>query len=557
MSHSHLFRSFSAMALTLSILLLAGCFFGEERKSPSDSTVDTTPPEVVDHYPEIGDTDVERNTAIWVEFSESMDEESVTSGLSVHPLFGYLTSWNGSVLDITLTDLLDASTIYSITIDRMSEDENGNELGFDYMITFMTGSGGDVDAPTILGTVPTSDEVDVPPLQPIEVRFSEPMDLASTENAIDIDPWPGITYIDWQGMTMEIMHGILPQDSLITVTIQSSATDLSGNNLAAPYTWSFRTVLDNERPFLLSEDPENGATDVLTGLNTVVLTFSEPMNPDFQLPVSDIDARFEQAMGEMDDPWNEDLTTATLELQNKLLPGCTYWIRFGGGVTDLAGNIIDPDPTEYGFTMTGDISYFPVQNNYLWRYNHSEEARVVRRIENFSGGTETFDIVTEEETSPGVWRTYEIWHMDRNTTEILHLGRDDYEDGSLDASMTWNDPIVYLKLPVGDHAGTSWNFETFAAMDPASGMDSLYITGTVEIEEFPTSLTADYESLHGTFSGCYIHHLIGNLEFYLEGELVGTESFHEKTWLSPGVGPVRIVGNPGDTDTLYVYDWEL
>jgi hypothetical protein len=93
-------------------------------------------------------------------------------------------------------------------------------------------------------------------------------------------------------------------------------------------------------------------------------------------------------------------------------------------------------------------------------------------------------------------------------------------------------------------------------MDPASGADTLYISGTVEIEELPENLTADYESLHGTFSGCYIHHLYGNLEFYLEGALVGTESIHEESWLSPGVGPVMIITGFG-SDTLSVYDWEL
>ena len=557
MSRSRLFRSQFAFVLVLPLLLSAGCFFGDDKETPSEPTGDTTPPEIVDHYPTYGATEIERNALIWIEFSESMNEESVTDGLTMNPTFGYLTSWDGYVLDVTPTNLLNSGTLYSITIDEKSEDENGNELGADYVIIFSTGTGSDLVAPTVLDTEPVNGELDVPPLQAIEVRFSEPMELTSVEGAVDIDPWPGITHIDWQGMTMEINHGILPQDSLITVTIQTTATDLAGNNLASPYTWSFRTVLDNERPRLLSASPANGETEVMTSLNTVVLTFSEPMNPEFALPASDIDARFEQAMGEMEDPWSEELTTATLELQNKLLPGCTYWVSFGSGVTDLAGNVIDPEPTYYEFTMTGELSYFPVQNNYIWHYHNSEDAHMARRIENYSGGTETFDIVSEGEISPEVWRTYETWHMGQNTNEILHLGRDEYDEGVYQATMAWDEPIIYLKLPIAGHAGTSWNFETFALMDPASGMDSLYIWGAVEIESSSSNLTADYESLHGTFVGCYIHHLYGNLEFYLEGALVGTESFHEKTWLSPGVGPVGVVSGPGDSDTLYVYDWEL
>ena len=559
MSQSYLFRSLFSFMLVLPLVFGAGCFFGDDDESPNEPAGDTAPPEVIDHYPAFGATDVERNVLIWIEFSESMDEKSVTGNITINPSFGHNASWDGDLLDITPTNLLDANTAYTITIDETSEDLNGNKLGTDYVITFTTGTGGDFTAPTVLGTSPDNGEQNVPLLQPIEVRFSEPMNITSSENAVDIDPWPGIAYIDWHGTAMEINHGILPQDSLITVTIKAAATDLTGNNLASPYTWSFHTVLDNEGPFLLSASPSDGATGVPTNLNAVVFTFSEPMNPEIQVQASNIDARFTQVMGEMENPWNEELTTATLDVSNKLLPGCTYWVRFASGVTDLAGNIINPNPTEYEFTMSGTISYFPAQNNYIWHYFHSEDVHVARRIENYSAGTGTFDLVSEKEISPDVWQTYETWHLDQNTTEILHLGRDEYEGDIYQATMTWDDPIPYLKLPIADYAGTSWSFETFALMPPASGMDSLHIEGTIEIEDFTMNLTADYNPLNGTFNGCYVHHLYGDLEFYLEGAMVGTESMHEITWLSPGVGPARIAqdNGPGDSDTLYVYDWEL
>jgi hypothetical protein len=559
MPHSHLSFSVFACILALSLLSGAGCFFGDDKDSPSESSGDTTPPEVVDHYPPVGATNVERNVLIWIEFSESMDGESVTDNMIIAPSFGYLSSWDDNVLDITPTNLLNASTIYTVTIDEKSEDSNGNQLGAIYIFSFMTGTGGDLTPPTVLSTVPDIDESGVPPLQPIEVRFSEPMNLTSVTNSIEIDPYTEILDIEWMGATMRVYHDILPQDSLITVIIGTLAADLAGNNLASPYTWTFRTVLDEVRPWLLNADPANGATEVATSLNTVVLTFSEPMNPEFEIPASDIDARLEQAMGEMENPWNEELTMVTLDLSNKLLPGCTYWTRFGSGVTDLAGNTIDPNPTGYEFTTLGDLSYFPVQNNYIWYYFHSEDVDVARRIENYVGGTGLFDLVTEAEISPDVWQTYEIWHLARNTAEILHMGRDEYEEGVYQATITWDEPIVYMKLPIGDYAGTSWNFETFALMPLANGMDSLHIEGTVEIEDFPANLLADYDPLDGTFKGCCVHHLYGDLEFYLEGSLVGTESFHEITWLSPGAGPVRIVNDngPSDRDTLYVYDWEL
>ena len=151
----------------------------------------------------------------------------------------------------------------------------------------------------------------------------------------------------------------------------------------------------------------------------------------------------------------------------------------------------------------------------------------------------TFDLVSEKEISPDVWQTYETWHLDQNTTEILHLGRDEYEGDIYQATMTWDEPIPYLKLPIADYAGTSWSFETFALMPPASGMDSLHIEGTIEIEDFTMNLTADYNPLNGTFNGCYVHHLYGEKHPVAQRVVMPQDN------------------GPGDSDTLYVYDWEL
>ncbi len=543
--------------LALSISLGAGCFFGDDKDSPSEPTGDTTSPEIVDYYPADGATNVDRNLVVWIAFSEPMDKESVADDMTIIPSFGYLTSWEGDIFDITPTNLLDAGTAYTITIGETSMDLSGNELGADLSFTFTTNTGGDVVAPTVLGTSPDDGEEDVPPLQPIEVHFSEPMNLTSVAGSIEIDPYTEILGIEWIGTRMEIYHDLLPQETEITLTISTLATDLAGNHLAAPYTWSFTTLLDDVRPYLLDAAPENGETDVMTSLNAVELTFSEPMNPDFQMPAGDLDARLQQALGETEEPWNEELTTVTLELARKLLPGCTYWARFGNGVTDLSGNVIDPNPTDYEFTTAGDVSYFPAQTNYIWRYFHSDDALVQRKIENFSSGTGTFDLAVEYEISPDVWAVGDIWHMQESANEILHLGRDQYEEGLFRFTMTWHEPIVYLRFPIEDYAGTSWNFDTYAVVEESATMDSLTIAGTAEIEESAVDLTADYAPLHGTFAGCYIHHLYGEMVFYLEGSEVGSDSFHMITWYSPGAGPVKIIEGTALGDTSYVYDWEL
>lgn len=540
-----LFVSLVIVLFTLFIAL--GCSEDETPAGPSD----TTPPTVTGHYPADGATDVSRSGPYWVAFSEPMDEDQVEDmlGFDLDP-WEYNCSWSGDTLIITPYALLDAGAEHTITIDGDCEDLAGNAMGDDCSFSFTTTTQADNTPPEVTGTVPSDGATGVGSCAAIRITFSEPMDLTNTEGAVGFDPAPADISFDWEGVTMIVGHLPFPQDATITVTVSTAATDLAGNPLDAAYEFSFTTLVDNIRPYLVSADPANGATNVQTTLSGITCNFSESMFPEFDINPADIDARFIHDFDGDHAAWNGDYSSVTVPARSgiDLLAGCTYWVRFRD-VTDMAGNPIDPNPTLYEFTITGTPDYFLYQDGSVYLRDTSWGEIEERRIENYSSGDGTFDIVYEE--TSGI---HDIWHMRKTGSEIQHLGRDEYDEGAYLFTMTWNDPLTYLKFPVENHLGETWYFSTGATLDADHSMT---LEGSVEIEDYPVNLESG--EMHGTFRGCYVHHLNATVIFYEYGVPADTSVMHEKTWLAEGIGWVKQVAEEtgDDPDTLNVVDWDI
>ncbi len=509
---------------------------------------DTTPPEVLASFPADGATDVTRSGPFWVLFSEEMDTETVESNVSFIPGIYHNLSWKNDTLFVNLTSLLENDYLYSMVIGENCEDTSGNELGADHTVSFNTTGEEDVTAPYVIGTDPSNGENDVSPSNPITITFSEMMAGMfdwSQQNDIEIDPVPDEfeTWMEWLGLDLVIYHPPFPTDSLITVTVSGAATDLSGNPMGDVCQFSFRTLDDNVRPYLAGTSPPNGATGVPRNISQIVMTFSEPMYPYFGMPASNVDARIIGLLSS-EPAWNDDYSSITLTPAMNLFPGCTYWVILGAGVTDQAGNPIDPDPTEYSFTTSGAPQYFLVESSIIWYSSITSAYEETRRIENYNPGTGTFDIVFEE-----VSEIREIWHMQWTSTCILHLGRDEYDGGIYEFTMTWNDPMSFLKLPVTDWADSTW--ESSTTFEGGSG------TETIDCEFHIGGEAVDLENdeLEGTFKGCYIHSMSVTLNKGTGGE----HAIHYTSWLAPGIGWIKtaIEDDYNPPDTLVVYRWEL
>ncbi len=542
-------RALCMMAVLAALPFVSACSSSSTSDGGNSGEPDTTPPAIVAQFPASGATGVTRSGPFWVAFSEPMDRSMFPSGVSFAPGSVYFDlSWKGDTLVIVPSSLLAGGTSHSITIAGAVEDAYGNALGSDFAIPFTTTMDADVTPPTVVGTYPADGATGVLGTLTIEITFSEAMNRGTTQDAISVDPEPADGWAEWEGLTLKLHHSAFPQNSPITITIGVGATDLSGNHLAAPYVFSYRTRTDNTRPYLVSATPANNAVSVPISLSQIVFTFSETMDMNsFHFPDAYIDARVNQLIRE-EPTTSMDNSRITVTLSRQLLPGCSYWVNFYNA-TDAAGNPIDPNPTPYRFTTAGTATSYPVGNGYTWHFARPWDDFATRTLSNYNQSTGVFDEVFRN--SDG--EIQEVVHLKKTSTQIQHLGRDEYRDGNYNSSMIWNDPLPYIKLPVASYLGQTWNFSTTAALNDSMTMS---LSGRIEIEASTVDLASD--ALSGTFKACAVHHLYADFTIYLRGNPVDEGQAHQIMWLAPGVGPAQIVNvYDGGSDTLRVFDWSL
>ena len=97
-------------------------------------------------------------------------------------------------------------------------------------------------APTVVSTVPSGLATQVGLTAPITVTFSEQMAMsAMTAAAFTFSPAVTGT-LSYTGNTATFTPTTtLEPNTIYTVTVSTALEDRAGNNLAAPYTWTFTT----------------------------------------------------------------------------------------------------------------------------------------------------------------------------------------------------------------------------------------------------------------------------------------------------------------------------
>ncbi|HWJ03253.1 MAG TPA: Ig-like domain-containing protein, partial [Verrucomicrobiae bacterium] len=217
------------------------------------TTADSTSPTVASTDPTDGAVNQPANKSITVTFSENIlsgaGYDQITLAETGNPAnqAAVTKSISGKVLTITPVGNLAYSTGYTLTIPGTAvTDSVGNPLGSDYALSFSTAQPPDLTAPTIVSTDPANGAVDVPVTTPITISFSEAIQLGSNSSAITVKK--GTKTVGYKlsisGSNLVITPNLsLSTRSTYTVSIPAGAvTDLSGNSLAAAYTFSFSTV---------------------------------------------------------------------------------------------------------------------------------------------------------------------------------------------------------------------------------------------------------------------------------------------------------------------------
>ncbi len=272
-------------------------------------TLSTIPDEIETHYP----ADQEEIVYDWrygritvsILFNQPMDRESVEKSFSTVPAsegvftWGYYTtvpygglyyaptSYNdksGFDLGATITTFSKIKSVtytfsqkdsyvdstYLVTIATGAKDSSGNALRFPLKFKFKT-----VQSYTTqsgIQTMPVHGDINVSPLayRAISMTFPRRMDKQSSEAAISIIPAVNKIFL-WGEENVVSLYtgGPFLSDTLITVTVDSTAKDKDGIKLGHRFTFSFRTA-----PITLTYSyPNNGEIYVATS-QTITMVFN-------------------------------------------------------------------------------------------------------------------------------------------------------------------------------------------------------------------------------------------------------------------------------------------
>lgn len=348
---------FLLLPLLLLTTFLGGC-------DSSSSPPDLTPPALSQSQPTNpanGATNVPLNTAVTLTFDEPIDPASVTSGTFTvstggNPIQGTVTVSGSNVVFQPAADLAPNST-YVGTLTPGVTDMAGNAMAKGYTWSFQTAAAADTTPPTVSGTTPPSPAdgaVDVPVDTPIVLTFSEPIAASSVTSGTFTLSAGGTTVtgsITVQGSTITFQpQTALDFSTAYTATASAGITDLAGNPLGSPYSWSFTTAAapDTTPPTVSGAtppSPADGSVDVATN-TAVTITFSEPM-----AAASFTSATFFLGTGGSNVSGSISVNGATAIFQPAaaLSAGTTYTATVKGSVTDLAGNPLGSDQS-WSFT---------------------------------------------------------------------------------------------------------------------------------------------------------------------------------------------------------------
>ncbi|MFN7962562.1 MAG: Ig-like domain-containing protein [Thermoanaerobaculia bacterium] len=259
----------------------------------TETGADLVRPSVVSVDPVNGATGVGTANSIFVQFSERIHANSVTSSS-----FQVTLNATGALLSGTLTVPgdgrsvrwtpvvpLPASTLLRVQVSSEVLDLAGQQLNF-FASTFTTGVGVDNSVPLILSVSPPDGASNTPVNTRVVVRLSEPAGLSSVgPSSIQVrngaSPVAGTVTLSSDRQTLFwTPAGSLPTSTLLNVDI-GGFTDRAGNPVtgaSSSFTTGAAATPDTTRPSVASIVPANNATGVAVG-TTIVWTFNEPIDP--------------------------------------------------------------------------------------------------------------------------------------------------------------------------------------------------------------------------------------------------------------------------------------
>jgi len=223
------------------------------------ATADTTAPTVELTDPTTNASSVSLNRSVSALFSEALNPGTVSSATfklvtktGSTPVAGAVSYANKTMVFNPTADLTN-STEYTATITTMVSDLAGNTLAANKVWSFTTVAASDpaaaldTVAPTVISTVPDTDDTLVPLDRSVSALFSEALDPATVNTvtftlatAIGNASVAGVVSYANKTMVFNPTADLLASTEY-TATITNAVEDLAGNTLAVNEVWSFTT----------------------------------------------------------------------------------------------------------------------------------------------------------------------------------------------------------------------------------------------------------------------------------------------------------------------------
>ena len=185
---------------------------------------DTTPPHVTLVSPVAGATAVPTNGQVLIKFSEplagpSVNPQTVTVTAGGVPITGTMTlEQNNTVIRWKVANLFQfaPNVVHTLTVTTGVTDTVGNPMAAPFTSTFMTATGSDTAAPTVVSVTPVSGATNVSRTTSVSVTFSEEINPATI-----ISGMPSVS-----GNTINIGTGFAAPPS-VTLTVSSDRKALT------------------------------------------------------------------------------------------------------------------------------------------------------------------------------------------------------------------------------------------------------------------------------------------------------------------------------------------
>jgi hypothetical protein len=245
------------------------------------TTVAIDSPEILSTEPVAGSLNVALNQSLRFNFSNIMNKTAVESSFTMTPAVagGYEFLWSSDErsLEVVFANSLEDATSYQGRIDASATDIYGNQLGYNFLLSFQT-----LIRPELITEQlrPEDGAQGVPTASSIKMTFNKEMELASVQNAFTLKQGsnPITGSFAKSGKTIVFLPATtLEYSTLYQANLTSLPRDLAGNYVKTSYDWTFTTAAEQGKVWQLEQAQTDSSTHFSSRTEHVMIAFNDEL----------------------------------------------------------------------------------------------------------------------------------------------------------------------------------------------------------------------------------------------------------------------------------------